>query len=444
MKITNYNDLSVLSERFTANKFYDSTFYKLVKSYLGKKGISKQYNVINNFLNLIDPKSLDTQESKVIIASKDQSHFVFDNISKFVFIEKNGVPISTELYDIDYKNNTIILKPSVATLQYKTKLDLNEQYLIDNNIDLAALGYYNIDLTNSDNFSNDFLVPDIYVFRFFSKDFEKFIEQYAPIISNLLKLNVMFSYDNPYKVLRTIYEMVDKKGVKDVYYYLSKIISFKQDDEYDMLHTFIDKDDIMSYTTRELEILEYSETRKLWYVNTIHDGDIEPIRIGMRNKYQLGYKISDSKLVANNSSNIVPFIYVARGTFSKKIFNDYFIEINHPMGWDIKYELFQKLEVEDKLKNTEDNIHFSVSQTLENDICNIEDNPVVHIIRSLKFYEDDGEEMYYTSNILINGVYDSLQYNNRKWIVGDETIKVGISYKQQYSDGFCIETFKSA
>ena len=444
MKITNYNDLSVLTERFTANKFYDSTFYDLVKSYLGKKGISKHYNVINNFLNLIDPKSLDTQESKVVIAAKNQSHFTFDNISKFVFVEKNGVQISTELYDIDYKNNTVILNASVAELQYKTKLDLNEEYLIKNNIDLAALGYYNVDLSNSDNFSDEFFVPDIYVFKFFSKDFEKFIEQYSPIISNLLKLNIAFAYDNPYKVLRTIYEMVDKKGIKDVYYYLSKTITFKQDDEFDMLHTFIDKDDIMSYTTRELEILEYSETQKLWYVNTIHDGDVEPIRIGLRNKYQLGYKISDSKLVANNSSNIVPFIYVAKGTFSKKVFNDYFIEINHPMGWDIKYDLFQKLELEDKLKNTSDGVKFSVSQTLENDVCIINDNPSVHTIRSLKFYDTDGEEMYYTNNILINGKYGSLQYNNRKWIVGDETIKVGVSYKQQYSDSFNIETFKSA
>jgi hypothetical protein len=440
MKITNFNDLSVLTERFTANKFYDSTFYELVKSYLGKKGISKQYNVINNFLNLIDPKSLDTQESKVIIAEKDQTHFVFDNISKFVFVEKNGVQISTELYDIDYKNNTVIINASVAELQYKTKLDLNEEYIIKNNIDLAALGYYNVDLSNSDNFSDEFLVPDIYVFKFFSKDFEKFIEQYAPIISNLLKLNIMFSYDNPYKVLRTIYEMVDKKGMKDVYYYLSKTISFKQDSEFDMLHTFIDKHDIMSYTTRELEILESSETRKLWYVNVIHDLDVEPIRIGSRNKYQLGYKISDSNLVTNNSSNITPFVYIAKGTFSKKVFNDYFLEINHPMGWDIIYELYQKLEVEDALKDTIDDIKFSIKQNLENDICVMSDDPVIHNVRSLKFFESDGEEMFYTNDILINGLYGALQYNNRKWLVGDESIRIGYSYKQKYSDSFNIET----
>lgn len=421
MKITEHNDLSIFTDRMTPNKYHDTSIYKLVKEFLGEEGLSRHHNIINNWMNRIDPSTLETSFDKEQIANQDQKIFEVETYGKFVYVSKNDTPLPFNGYEIDQYNKRILISDSI---------DINE--------------------------------GDVMTFTIVSQEFTKYINHYLPIISEILELDIQLNYSNPYNLIKTVHEIVEHKGLKKVYVYLIKLVLARTiDNDY---HIYVDENDDLGYVERELEILENVITEGLWivgdtnqtpseetlaiaeklgYTGTIETGIIigGVANGGNKLQHEIGYYVSDSSVRKTNKSNISPFSYTARGTFRKDLFKKYMVPINHPMGWDINYELYSKLEMDDTLIS-EDDVNFSIGESYYDQFNEVQDEEGFEVSR-INNISLNVDEYFQETSLLVGGV--DLNISNepiysKTWLVGDEYIFVGDTSLEQKSNSFSIQT----
>lgn len=466
MKITDYNDLSILTDRFVPEKFHNTTFYELVKSFLGKDGVSKQHNTVNNWLNKIDPGTITTKSFDDIEIYEEKNYIEFNTNNKYTIIYLNGIVLSNNKYNI-FKDGTYI------------------------------------------EFTENLVPGDIVTIEYYSAEYLTFLNHYIPMLSDILETNIQLGGNSTYQILEAAYKIIDNKGKPKVYEFLSKLLLPSV--ENDPYHMTIDEFDSRSYSKREIKIAEqlnaserwrcgegvrvhelfivnsdylsapYYTLRTYWPIteslspsleiinfNTVtgqyeapvilnegiayNDGTgsayyefdflialnyKDVIRISRNylstetvgdqvicagsTAYEKGYQVCDINSSDDTASNIEEFTYRVTGTFDKNIFKKYLMPINHPLGWDVVIDLYSILELRDEhILGQETLLEWTVNDDMSDSLTYVDDDIILfsQITWGMDDYDGGAEQVGNTSTIYYVGGLNIT--NNRIPVVGDE------------------------
>jgi hypothetical protein len=405
MIIDQQKTLELFVDRLLPDKYKDTTFEKVVASFL--KQLNNDYQYIDNFTNRFDIDKIDIENDDSELDSfikqyasviQDITNIVYPNlitnnlfdygyqfwgVKVPVFNSKTATTTVYEYYDRDtfsiggnifrfdrIKNNFVFSKVTTRnnniwyTLEQdqvfsgdKTKFEISfdvdsiqagtfVKVFCGQENDGKLVHSYIASSTGTHRFRIDYNTTS----RSTGAEATKFTFQFNGnvTISNITVTEYGRIEKEDIQVLSA--QITQNKGRLGLYTFLFNLLKNLGSQENLDLTVKVDENDVVSADTQpRITISEiYQSTRSNIKYGEINPNTLSPYTLAGQEFYDKGYAFKEY-VTSYNVDEVVPFIYKLDATFAKEVFERFILPIAHPVGWNIIYNVFKLVEAVDRL-----------------------------------------------------------------------------------------------